>query len=424
MKNNLAVIVLAAGRGERMKSTLPKVLHPICGRPMLGYLLDLVKELGVAKPIPVLGYKYREVKKLLPAGMRFVIQRRLLGTADAVRQALPRLVDFKGTVLILHGDAPLLKRETLEKLLKHHIKNNLDATVLTAKIDDACGYGRVLRDKYGNISGIREDKDADDFEKDIKEVNTGIICFKKEALVPALRAVKPDNRKKEYYLTDTIGIIYRKGGLIESVTIKDVNESLGINSRLDLARANSIMQRRINEELMRQGVGIVDPGSTFISYGTRIGPDTMIYPFTVIERDVKIGKKCAVGPFAHLKEGTLLKDEVVVGNFIEIVRSRISAKTWVKHFGYIGDALIGAKVNVGAGCVTANFDGLKKHRTVIGDGAFIGSDTVLVAPVKVGRASRTGAGAVVTKNNNIPSGVTVVGVPARPLKKKSRGING
>jgi len=334
------------------------------------------------------------------------------------------LRNFKGTVLILYGDAPLLKPETLKRLLGHHIKNNLDATVLTARMDEPYGYGRILRDKYGNLCGIREEKDADDFEKDIKEVNTGIICFSKKALVDSLARVRAKNRKREYYLTDTLDIIYKKGGLIESVSLKDINEALGINSRSDLSRANTIMQGRINEGLLKQGVSIVDPGSTFIGYGTRIGSDTTIYPFTVIERDVKIGKNCSVGPFAHLKEGTVLQDEVVVGNFIEIVRSRISAKTWAKHFGYIGDSQIGSRVNIGAGSVTANFDGLKKHTTVIGDGAFIGSDTVLVAPVRVGKSAKTGAGSVVTKNNNVPSGVTVAGVPARPLKKKSRGSNG
>ncbi len=397
---------------------MPKVLHPVCARAMLSYVLDLVRNLKVARSVPVLGYKYKEVQKILGKGSKFAIQRRLLGTADAVKCGLKLLGNFKGTILILYGDAPLLKKETLEKLLKHHIKNELDATVLCVKVDNPAGYGRVLRDKYFNLSGIREDRDTDDFEREIKEVNTGIICFKKESLLKALREVKANKRKKEYYLTDTIGIIYKNGGLIESVTIKDINEAMGINSRKDLARANAVMQGLINDEFMKQGVSIVDSGSTFISYGARIGQDTTIYPFTVIERDVKIGRNCLIGPFAHLKEGTVLGDEVVVGNFVEIVRSQISKKTWAKHFGYIGDSRIGARVNMGAGCVTANFDGRNKYTTVIGDDAFIGSDTVLVAPVKVGKRARTGAGSVVTKNSNIAQGTTVVGVPARLLIKK------
>jgi bifunctional UDP-N-acetylglucosamine pyrophosphorylase/glucosamine-1-phosphate N-acetyltransferase len=421
---NVAAIILAAGVGTRMKSRLAKVLHPLCGRPMLGYVLDLVKDLKISKSVPVLGYNYQEIKKLLGRELRFAIQRRPLGTADAVRRALPLLRNFRGTILILYADAPLLKKETLEKLLKHHAENNLDATLLSAKVDNPVGYGRVLRDKYANISGVREDKDADDFEKEIKEVNTGIVCFKKESLVKALKYVKANNRKKEYYLTDTIGIIYKNGGLVDSLLIGEADEAMGINSRLDLSRANSIMQKRINDKLMNAGVTIVDPGSTFISWGSQVGEDSVIYPFTVIERDVKIGKSCSIGPFAHIKTGTILKDEVVAGNFIEIVRSRVAAKTWIKHFGYIGDSRIGAMVNVGAGCVTANFDGLKKHTTVIGDKAFIGSDTILVAPVRVGRAAKTGAGSVVTKNSKIAAGSTVVGVPARPLKKKSRGSNG
>ncbi|MBM3255632.1 MAG: bifunctional UDP-N-acetylglucosamine diphosphorylase/glucosamine-1-phosphate N-acetyltransferase GlmU, partial [Candidatus Omnitrophica bacterium] len=210
---NVAAIILAAGKGNRMKSGLPKVLHPICARPMLGYVLDLTRGLKIARTVPVLGYKYKEVQKIIGEGLKFVVQRKLQGTADAVRCGLSLLGNFKGTILILYGDAPLLKKETLDKLLKHHIKNNLDATVLSVKTDNPAGYGRILRDKYSNLSGIREDKDLDDFEREIKEVNTGIICFKKESLLKALRKVKANNRKKEYYLTDTIGIIYKNGGL-------------------------------------------------------------------------------------------------------------------------------------------------------------------------------------------------------------------
>ena len=418
---NVAAIILAAGEGTRMKSGLPKVMHHICGRPMLGYVLDLVRSLGISRSIPVLGHKYQEVKMALRPGMKFAVQRRLLGTADAVRCGLRLLGDFKGTVLVLYGDAPLLKKETLEKLLRHHIENGLDATVLSARIDDPAGYGRMLRDKYSNLCGIREDKDADDFEKEIKEVNTGIICFKKEVLSRALTQIRANNRKREYYLTDAIAVIHKQGGLAESVLIKDVIEAMGINSRKDLARANAVMQRAINEGLMAQGVSIVDPDSSFISYGARIGRDTTIYPFTVIERGVRIGRRCSIGPFAHLKEGTSLSDDVVAGNFLEIVRSSIASKTWAKHFGYIGDSRIGSKVNVGAGCVTANFDGRNKNLTLVGDGAFIGSDTVFIAPVRVGKGARTGAGSVVTKNSKIAPGSTVAGVPARPLRKKPRG---
>ncbi|MDD5167068.1 MAG: NTP transferase domain-containing protein, partial [Candidatus Omnitrophica bacterium] len=300
MKKNIAVIILAAGRGERMKSAKPKVLHPVCGRPMLAYVLDLTRALKIKNQVIVLGHKHEQVRKIIPSGIRISIQKKLLGTADAVKTALRQLRNFKGTILILYGDIPLLKKEAIGKLLKYHVDNNLDATLLTAQLDKPSGYGRILRDRYASISGIAEEKDADDFQKDIKEINTGIICFNKEKLIAALKKVRPNNRKKEYYLTDTIGILYKNNCLVDGVRIADINEALGINSRQDLAKANRIMQQRINEELMKKGVGIVDPDSAFISFGTQIGEDTTIYPFTVIESNVKIGKSCSVGPFAHL----------------------------------------------------------------------------------------------------------------------------
>jgi bifunctional UDP-N-acetylglucosamine pyrophosphorylase/glucosamine-1-phosphate N-acetyltransferase len=246
------------------------------------------------------------------------------------------------------------------------------------------------------------------------------MCFKKDKLQQALRRVSPDNRKKEYYLTDVIGVIYKSQGLIESLNLADTSEALGINSRKDLATANRIMQSRINEKYMLSGVSIVDPASTFIGYGARIGKDTVIYPFTVIQNNVKIGTRCSVGPFAHLRAGTDIQDDVVVGNFLEISRSKISSKTWARHFGYLGDSRIGASANIGAGTVTANFDGRKKHVTVIRDKAFVGSDSVLVAPVEVGKSAVTGAGSVVLKN--VKAGAVVAGVPAKPLKR--RGKNG
>ena len=399
-----------------MKSEIPKIMHNICGRPMLGYVLDLVRSLKPEKTIAVLGYKHEVVAKELPAGVSAVIQKNLKGTADAVKQAMPKLKGFQGTILVLYGDTPLLKKESVDKLLKYHVENKLDATLLTARMNKPKGYGRILRDKYSSISAIVEEKDADDFEKAIKEVNTGIICFNKSSLESALKKVRPDNRKKEYYLTDTVKILYKEGKLVDGVKIGDVQETLGINSRLELSRANVVMQQRINEKFMQGGVSVVDTYTTFINYGTEIGRDSVIYPFTVIERNVKIGKRCSVGPFAHLREGTKVSDDVTLGNFIETTRTNIGAKTFIKHFSYIGDTVIGAGVNIGAGTVTANFDGRSKHTTVIKDNALIGSDTVLVAPVKVGKGSLTGAGSVIIKN--IPDNRKAVGVPARILKEK------
>ena len=399
-----------------MKSKMPKVLHNLCGRPMLGYLLDLVSSLKPKQVVAVLGYKQELVRKVIPKGIKIAIQRKLIGTADAVKVGLSALKGFRGTILVLYGDNPLFKKDTLKKLLDYHIKNNVDATLLSAQLNKPSGYGRIIRDKYFSICGIVEEKDADEVQKDIKEINTGIMVFKKESLAANLKYIRADNRKKEYYLTDIIGILAGKDYLVDAVKAEDAGEALGINTRVELAKANYIMQRRINDKFMQDGVTIVDPDSTFINFGTKIGMDTVIYPFTVIERDVKIGKRCLVGPFAHLREAVRLGNNVTAGNFIEMVRAKIGAKTFVKHFSYIGDSSVGASVNIGAGTVTANFDGLKKNYTIIKDKVNIGSDTVIVAPVRIGKSAVTGAGSVITKN--IPDNAVVAGIPARILRKK------
>ena len=416
MKNEIAVIILAAGKSTRMKSEMPKVLHKLCGRPMLGYVLDLVASLKPRQVVAVLGYKQELVRKIIPKGVKIVIQKKLVGTADAVKVGLSVLKGFQGTVLVLYGDNPLLKKDTLKKLLDYHTENNVDATLLTAQLNKPSGYGRIIRDKYFSICRIVEEKDADEVQKDIKEINTGIIAFRKKSLANNLKYIRPNNRKKEYYLTDLISILAQKDYLVDGLKAEDVQEALGINTRAELAKANSIMQKRINELFMLDGVTIMDPRSTFINFGTKIGQDTVIYPFTVIESDVKIGKRCLVGPFAHLREAVQLADDVTAGNFIEMVRAKIGTKTFIKHFSYIGDSSVGSCVNIGAGTVTANFDGLKKNYTFIKDKVSIGSDTIIVAPVKIGRSAITGAGAVVTKN--IPDNAIVAGIPARILKKK------
>lgn len=417
MNKNIACIILAAGKGKRMKSSMPKVLHPLCGRPMLCYIFDLVGELKIKDVVCVLGYKHQEIRKILPARIKVAVQKKIVGTANAVKEALKLLRNSVSRVLVIYGDDPLFKKETVKRLIEDHLKNKPAATLLTAQLDKPQGYGRIIRDKYASICRIIEEKDADDFQKYIKEVNTGMAVFDKKKLYLALKQVKANNRKKEYYLTDIIGILYKDGGLIEEVKIGDINEAWGVNSRADLVKANQIMQERINQKIMESGVTIIDGRSTFISFGVEIGEDSVIYPFTVIEKNVKIGKRCVIGPFVHLREGTRLKDNVLVGNFVEIVRSTIDSQTLAKHFAYLGDARIGRAVNIGAGTVTANFDGQKKNLTVIKDKAFIGSDTVLVAPVKVGKAATTGAGTVVCKGKDVADQSVVVGVPARPLKK-------
>jgi len=417
MNKNISIVIPAAGKGERMKSSTPKVLHRICGRPMIEYVLDFTKGVNAEETVVVLGFKHEIVRRHIRPGIKIAIQKKMLGTADAIKSGLRVLKGNTGTVVVLYGDIPLLTTETLNKLIRHHLKNRPDATILTSEVNNPKGYGRIMRDKCSSICGIVEEKDTDDFQKEIKEVNTGIICFDKGKLKACIGEIKPNNKKKEFYLTDIIHIFYKKGYIIDGIKLADFEEALGINSGVELARANTIMQKRINERLMKGGVAIIDPGSTFISFGVKIGEGTVIYPFTIIEKDVKIGNRCSIGPFAHLREGTRIDSDVVVGNFLEIVRSKLSPKILAKHFGYIGDSRIGKGVNIGAGTVTANFDGRAKGMTVIKQGAFIGSDTVLVAPVKIGRNAVTGAGSVVVKRQNIPDNAVVAGVPAKPLKR-------
>jgi bifunctional UDP-N-acetylglucosamine pyrophosphorylase/glucosamine-1-phosphate N-acetyltransferase len=282
---------------------------------MVLYVLDLVRALKAQRHVVVLGYKAPDVRKALPAGTVTVIQKRVIGTADAVKQAMPALRSFQGTVIILYGDTPLLKQDTIGRLVKRHIESKAAATILTAVMEEPLGYGRILRDEYSSICGIREEKDCDDYQKEIKEINTGIICFDKRQLEASLRKVRPNNRKKEYYLTDCIGILRSQGALIEGVAVKDAREALGVNSRVELAEAQKSVRTTINESFMKAGVTIVDPDTTMISHGTSIGADTTIYPFTVIDNFVTIGTRCKIGPFAHIKEGARIHSSTVVVGF-------------------------------------------------------------------------------------------------------------
>ena len=400
-----------------MKSQIPKVLHPICGKPMLGYVLDLAKDLKLEPTFVVVGHKKELLKTILDEyKARPIHQERLLGTADAVSRVKSALKGFSGNILILYGDQPLLQVETLKKLIQKHLENKASATILSASMANPFGYGRIIRDNYARITAIIEEKDASPPQKNLSEINTGIICFKKEALFKAISRIRPDNAKKEYYLTDAIKIMAGEGLVIESLCITDdAAQAQGINSRQDLAQAQKIMRLRILEKIMDAGVTVVDPDSTYIDAACSLGQDTVIYPFTIIEKGVKIGKFCQLGPFCHLRPESIIEDKAIIGNFTELVRCRIGKNTLMKHFSYLGDALVGSNVNIGCGTVAANFDGKNKQKTVIADNAFIGSDTVLRAPVKIGKKSITGAGAVVTKD--VKAGEVVVGVPARPLKK-------
>jgi len=415
--DKIVAIILAAGKGKRMKSMLPKVLHPLCERPMLDYVLDLVDELKIRRKILVLGQNYEIIKKHIKRKIEIVIQKIPKGTADAVKATEEKLKGFKGDVLILYGDHPLFRKETIKKLIDHHQKNNLDLTLLCAHFRKPSGYGRIIRDKRGCICKVLEEDKLNEYQKQIKEINLGVFCFNKESLFSVLKDIKPNNAQKEYYLTDTVELLYKRNALIDAIKIEEVDEAMGINSYADLTRANRIMQERIIQSLFSKGVKIVDPKTTFIAYDCKIGEGTVIYPFTIIEKNVKIGKNCSLGPFIHLRPNVIIEDNVVLGNFLEVVRSRIGEKTLAKHFCYLGDARVGEGVNIGAGTVTANFDGKKKNITTIKDKAFIGSDTILIAPVKVGKSAITAAGSVVVHNHNVADGQLVMGVPARPVRR-------
>ena len=400
-----------------MKSALPKVLHQVCGRPMLAYVLDLAKGLGIKNTLVVTGHKRELLKDLLASyKAKEVYQDKRLGTADAIKRCQPALRGFSGNVLVLYGDQPLLKKETLQKLILRHTETKAEATILSAYPDNPFGYGRIIRDNFSRITAIVEEKDASVREKEIGEINTGIICFKKDSLFKTIPKIKSDNAKKEYYLTDAIKIMAQEGMFIESVSIsQDVQQAQGINSRIDLAQALKAMRLRILAKFMLEGVTVIDPDTTYIEEGVRIGRDTVIYPFTFIEKDVIIGNFCQIGPFCHLRPETVIEDRVTVGNFTEITRSRLGRDSFMKHFSYLGDTVAGKAVNIGCGTVVANFDGRNKNKTVIEDQAFIGSDTVLRAPVRIGKKAVTGAGSVVTKD--VAAGTVVAGVPARILKK-------
>ncbi len=419
MKNFKAVI-LAAGKGIRMNSDLPKVMHSICSKPMLEIALDTVRDLKIKDIIAVLGFKADEVKQALPKDIKVVIQRKLLGSGDAVKAASVKIKGFRGSVLVLNGDSPLIKAETIKGLMKSHLENEAACTFLTAAVDSPKGYGRVIRDNYSRVTRISEDLDLAQPERPVNEINVGAYCFKAPELVRALNKLKSDNKKKEFYLTDIIEIFVKDGLKIETFATDDKTEALGVNTRQDLALANEILRSRIISCHMSGGVTIVSPALTFIYPDAEIGADTIIHPFCVIESDVKIGKKCSIGPLCHIRSGTKLEDGVVLGNFVEVSRSRIGKETLVKHFSFLGDAIVGKDVNIGAGVVTANFDGKNKNTTKIEDAAFIGSDTILVAPVKVGKKAITGAGCVVTKHKDVPSGKLVLGVPARIAVKKGK----
>ncbi len=415
----LATIILAAGKGTRLKSELPKVLHEVCGQPLIDYVLDVAKSAGSEKTCVVLGYGIEKVQAHLPQGILTVEQKKLLGTGDAVKSAGKFFKDFRGEILILCGDTPLLTAQTIKDLIARHRRTKAAVTVLTAVVEQSQGYGRIIRDNAQKVIAIREENDCDQRQRQIQEINSGVYCFDSQMLFENLRKIKVNAVKGEYYLTDIVALLAGQGLVVEALITPEPAEGWGVNTRQDLAACGAVLRQRILKDLMTNGVTIVDPLTTHIASGVKIGVDTVIKPFTVIDHDVVVGKNCVIGPFAHLRPGTRIDDVVEVGNFAEISRASVGSRTFVKHFSFLGDAVVGADANIGAGVVTANFDGKEKHRTVIGDGAFIGSDSILVAPVKVGKNAMTGAGSVVTKGKVIPDGKIFVGVPARMVPGKN-----
>jgi len=416
MSKKTKAVILAGGLGTRMKSDIPKVLHRLNGRPIIDYVLDAARHAGIKDIICVTGHKADMVKKSL-RDVKFVRQKRPLGSADAVKQARKFFKTLSGNLLVLYGDDPLIRPETIKRLKEAHEREKNSCTLLSAHTADPAGYGRILRDARNNITGIVEEVEAPLSQKSITEINAGVYLFDIRKLFTLLADIKNDNKKKEYFLTDVISLMHKNRLKVNSVIVEDADEVLGINTRSDLSTASSMLRKRKLKELMAAGVTIIAPESTYIDGNVTIERDTVIYPYTVIEGPVRIGRDCRIGPFARVRPGCELKDRVEIGNFVEITRTRINKETKVKHHTYLGDAVIGRGVNVGAGTITANYDGNGKYVTKIEDDAFIGSGTILVAPVKVGRNAVTGAGAVVTKKRNVPPNSVVAGIPARLLKR-------
>lgn len=414
----LQTIILAAGRGVRMKSDTPKVLHRVCGKPIVQYVIDLARSLRSLKIYVILGFKNEIVRRSLSRDLQVVIQKKLLGTADAVRSAGPFLKNFKGDILILSGDTPLLTVETVRRVVQKHQTTGAACTFLTTEVDRPHGYGRIIRDENKKVIAIREEKDASLAEKEISEINVGVYCFQASLLFEFLKVIKLNQKKKEFYLTDGIGLLVRKNAKVETIKTTDEHEGLGINTREDLSCAELTIRKRILRRFMLNGVTIIDSQTTYIDEDVKIGRDTIIRPFTMIENNVRIGRRCLIGPFCRLRPGTRISDGVEIGNFTEVSRTEIGEGSLLKHFSFLGDAKLGRRVNIGAGTVTANFDGKNKNTTAIADDAFIGSDSILVAPVKIGKKAATGAGCVVPSGHHVPDGQVAVGVPARIMSRR------
>ena len=450
----LNVLVMAAGLGTRMKSNRAKVLHELGGRPLIAHVVRTAETLGPRTILVVVGHQAEEVEKAVLAEIgelgSFAIQAKQRGTGDAVESARQQLADSDSLILLLSGDVPLIRAETLQKLIDHHRATNAACTILAVRLENPTGYGRIIRDDEGRFEKIVEQKDASEEERKVREINSGIYCFESRDLFDALKRVEPKNQQGEYYLTDVAEILKANGRRVEVVIHTDARELSGINTRAELAEFENLLRRNTIRRLMTEaGVTFIDPSHAYISAEAQIGRDTIIHPGVTIEGNTVVGENCvirsgarisnsklgdnvtvkdhslivdsevasncSVGPFAHLRMNATLEEKATVGNFVEVKKSRLKRGTKAMHLTYLGDATIGERTNIGAGTVTCNYDGKNKHETVIEDDVKIGSDTMLVAPVRVGARSVTGAGSVVTKD--VPPDSLVAGVPAEVKKR-------
>ncbi len=418
MKEEVIAVVMAAGKGTRMKSNKSKLVHQIYGKELVKRVVETAKKAEVNEIITVVGYKKEQVQAVLEDTVKYAYQEEMLGTGHAVMQATKYLEGRKGKVVILNGDVPILRPETLKNLIQKSINNKEYATLLTAIYDNPTGYGRIIRDEGGNIKGIVEQKDATEEQKEIQEINAGIYCFDIEELLLALKEIKPNNAQGEYYLTDVIKIMNDKGLKTGAVIVEDNTEILGVNDRLQLEMLTRILRLRINQEHMRNGVTIEDINNTYIYDDVVIGTDTVIHPNTTIKSGVVIGEDCEIGPNAYIREKCKLANKVKVGSFVEIKNTIIGEGTKVPHLSYMGDCEIGGKTNIGCGTITCNYDGFNKSKTIIGDNSFIGSNTNLVAPVTLGRNTFIAAGSTIT--DDVPDNALAI---ARQRQTNKEGWN-
>ena len=446
MKDIIALI-LAAGKGTRMKSSMPKVLHCVGGVPMVEQVLRAVKGAGTQRQIVVVGFGGEAVQEYLGGNAETVMQEQQLGTGHAVMQAEPLLKGVSGTLLVTCGDTPLVTEDTFRRLLEWHERTKAAATVLTAVMPDPTGYGRVIRDDNGQVVKIVEQKDGTAEELAVQEVNAGIYCFDMDFLWDMLHGITNDNAQGEYYLTDIIGMLVAEGKVVSAFAAPDYRETLGVNSRLQMAEAEQVLRRRKLKQLMADGVTVIDPGNTYVDTTVSVGRDTILYPGTILEGSTVIGENCQIGPyvrmtnvkmgngdhlqftyahdceikdgceigpFVHFRPNTVIGNGVKVGNYMEVKNSSIGDGTKLPHLSYIGDSDVGSGVNIGCGTITVNYDGREKHRTTICDHAFVGCNSNLVSPVVIGEYAYVGAGSTITKN-----------VPAKALsvaRAKQRNI--